>query len=78
MYHSSLTFSDITKTWIVINNTRYLLTSITFYFSSPDSDDTFGGDEPDEDFSGRDDQFLVSDRTENKFYGKITIHFLIY
>lgn len=40
--------------------------------SSPDSDDTFGGDEPDEDFSGRDDQFLVSDRTENKFYG--TLH----
>lgn len=43
-----------------------------FYFSSPDSDDTFGGDEPDEDFSGRDDQFLVSDRTENKFYGNET------
>nr|XP_023020498.1 cationic amino acid transporter 2-like [Leptinotarsa decemlineata] len=40
--------------------------------SSPDSDDTFGGDEPEEDFSGRDDQFLVSDRTENKFYG--TVH----
>lgn len=40
-------------------------------FSSPDSDDTFGGDEPEEDFSGRDDQFLVSDRTENKFYGKL-------
>ncbi|KAK9888876.1 hypothetical protein WA026_001097 [Henosepilachna vigintioctopunctata] len=40
--------------------------------SSPDSDDTFGGDEPDEDFSTRDDQFLVSDRTENKFYG--TLH----
>ncbi|KAJ8938484.1 hypothetical protein NQ318_007120, partial [Aromia moschata] len=39
---------------------------------SPDSDDTFGGDEPEEDFSGRDDQFLVSDRTENKFYG--TVH----
>ncbi|XP_060517879.1 probable cationic amino acid transporter isoform X2 [Cylas formicarius] len=40
--------------------------------SSPDSDDTFGGDEPEEDFSMRDDQFLVSDRTENKFYG--TLH----
>ncbi|XP_018565516.1 cationic amino acid transporter 2 [Anoplophora glabripennis] len=40
--------------------------------SSPDSDDTLGGDEPEEDFSGRDDQFLVSDRTENKFYG--TLH----
>ncbi|CAG9825044.1 unnamed protein product [Phaedon cochleariae] len=40
--------------------------------SSPDSDDTFGADEPEEDFSGRDDQFLVSDRTENKFYG--TVH----
>ncbi|XP_044752454.1 probable cationic amino acid transporter isoform X1 [Coccinella septempunctata] len=40
--------------------------------SSPDSDDTFGGDEPEEDYSMRDDQFLVSDRTENKFYG--TLH----
>ena len=39
--------------------------------SSPDSDDTFGGDEPEEEFSMRDDQFLVSDRTENKFYGKL-------
>ncbi|KAJ3653235.1 hypothetical protein Zmor_012497 [Zophobas morio] len=40
--------------------------------SSPDSDDTFGADEQEEDFSMRDDQFLVSDRTENKFYG--TLH----
>ncbi|KAF2881064.1 hypothetical protein ILUMI_25113, partial [Ignelater luminosus] len=40
--------------------------------SSPDSDDTLPGDEPEEDFSMRDDQFLVSDRTENKFYG--TLH----
>ncbi|XP_050301397.1 cationic amino acid transporter 2 isoform X2 [Anthonomus grandis grandis] len=40
--------------------------------SSPDSDDTFGGDEPDdEDNFMRDDQFLVSDRTENKFYGTL-------
>ena len=38
-------------------------------FSSPDSDETFPGDEQEEDFSMRDDQFLVSDRTENKFYG---------
>lgn len=37
--------------------------------SSPDSDDTYPGEEPDDDFSMRDDQFLVSDRTENKFYG---------
>lgn len=43
--------------------------------SSPDSDDTFGADEPEEEFSMRDDQFLVSDRTENKFYGKI-LHFI--
>lgn len=41
-----------------------------FSLSSPDSDDTFPGDEQEEDFSMRDDQFLVSDRTENKFYGK--------
>ncbi|XP_065164736.1 cationic amino acid transporter 2 [Atheta coriaria] len=40
--------------------------------SSPDSDDTFPGDEQEEEFSIRDDQFLVSDRTENKFYG--TVH----
>ncbi|XP_044729384.1 cationic amino acid transporter 2 [Chrysoperla carnea] len=40
--------------------------------SSPDSDDTYGGEEPEEEFSMRDDQFLVSDRTENKFYG--TLH----
>ncbi|KAF5298316.1 hypothetical protein FQA39_LY11800 [Lamprigera yunnana] len=40
--------------------------------SSPDSDDTLPGDEAEEDFSMRDDQFLVSDRTENKFYG--TLH----
>ncbi|KAI7815696.1 cationic amino acid transporter [Rhyzopertha dominica] len=39
--------------------------------SSPDSDDTFPGDEQEEDFSMRDDQFLVSDRTENKFYGSL-------
>ncbi|XP_063224905.1 probable cationic amino acid transporter [Bacillus rossius redtenbacheri] len=40
--------------------------------SSPDSDDTYPGEEPEEDFSMRDDQFLVSDRSENKFYG--TVH----
>ncbi|XP_066258670.1 probable cationic amino acid transporter isoform X1 [Euwallacea similis] len=40
--------------------------------SSPDSDDTFGADEQEEEYSMRDDQFLVSDRTENKFYG--TLH----
>jgi hypothetical protein len=40
--------------------------------SSPDSDDTFPGEEPEEEFSMRDDQFLVSDRSENKFYG--TLH----
>ncbi|CAG9768695.1 unnamed protein product [Ceutorhynchus assimilis] len=39
--------------------------------SSPDSDDTFGADEQEEEYSMRDDQFLVSDRTENKFYGSL-------
>ncbi|GLV37799.1 uncharacterized protein CBL_06499 [Carabus blaptoides fortunei] len=39
--------------------------------SSPDSDDTYPGEEPEEEFSMRDDQFLVSDRTENKFYGSL-------
>ncbi|XP_051162652.1 probable cationic amino acid transporter isoform X1 [Leptopilina boulardi] len=38
--------------------------------SSPDSDDTYGGEE-DEIGLGKDDQYLVSDRTENKFYGSV-------
>jgi hypothetical protein len=42
--------------------------------SSPDSDDTFGADEQEEEFSMRDDQFLVSDRTENKFYGGVFLN----
>ncbi|XP_052866671.1 probable cationic amino acid transporter [Anopheles cruzii] len=37
---------------------------------SPDSDDSYGDESPEE-FMGRDDQFLVSDRTENKFYGAV-------
>uniref|UniRef100_A0A182J0S5 Cationic amino acid transporter C-terminal domain-containing protein n=2 Tax=Anopheles atroparvus TaxID=41427 RepID=A0A182J0S5_ANOAO len=37
---------------------------------SPDSDDSFGEESP-EGFMGRDDQFLVSDRSENKFYGAV-------
>ncbi|XP_054273294.1 cationic amino acid transporter 2 [Macrosteles quadrilineatus] len=38
--------------------------------SSPDSDDTFPGEESEE-VSMRDDQFLVADRSENKFYGTV-------
>lgn len=38
--------------------------------SSPDSDDSFIDDSP-EGYLGRDDQFLVSDRNENKFYGSV-------
>lgn len=38
--------------------------------SSPESDDTYGGEE-DEVGLGKDDQYLVSDRTENKFYGSV-------
>ena len=38
--------------------------------SSPDSDDTYAGEE-DEVGLGKDDQYLVSDRTENKFYGSV-------
>lgn len=37
---------------------------------SPDSDDSFDADSPEGFLGGRDDQFLVSDRSENKFYGK--------
>ncbi|XP_050535478.1 probable cationic amino acid transporter isoform X2 [Daktulosphaira vitifoliae] len=36
--------------------------------SSPDSDDTYYGDDSEE---GRDDQYLVSDRYESKFYGSV-------
>ncbi|GAB0088066.1 high affinity cationic amino acid transporter 1 [Sergentomyia squamirostris] len=38
---------------------------------SPDSDDSFIDDSPEGGFLGRDDQFLVSDRSENKFYGSV-------
>lgn len=39
--------------------------------ASPDSDDSFADDSPDGYLGGRDDQFLVSDRSENKFYGSV-------
>ncbi|KAL7023711.1 hypothetical protein ACKWTF_012747 [Chironomus riparius] len=39
--------------------------------TSPDSDDSFVDDSPDNHYFGRDDQFLVSDRNENKFYGSV-------
>lgn len=38
--------------------------------TSPDSDDSFGEDSP-EGYLGCDDQFLVSDKNENKFYGSV-------
>jgi len=40
----------------------------TMSYSSPDSDDTYFGDDSEE---GRDDQYLVSDRCESKFYGSV-------
>lgn len=40
-----------------------------FFFSSPDSDDTYA--EESEDCSMRDDQYLVSDKLEGKFYGSV-------
>lgn len=40
---------------------------------SPDSDDSFDADSPEGYLGGRDDQFLVSDRSENKFYGNYTV-----
>lgn len=39
--------------------------------TSPDSDDSFVDDSPEGLYLGRDDQFLVSDRNENKFYGSV-------
>lgn len=38
---------------------------------SPDSDDSFCDESPDGYLGRRDDQFLVSDRNENKFYGSV-------
>lgn len=38
---------------------------------SPDSDDSFCDESPDGYLGRRDDQFLVSDRNENKFYGNV-------
>lgn len=39
---------------------------------SPDSEDSFGDESPEGYLGrGRDDQFLVSDRSENKFYGSV-------
>lgn len=39
------------------------------FLSSPDSDDTYA--EESEDCSMRDDQYLVSDKLEGKFYGSV-------
>ncbi|XP_049796580.1 probable cationic amino acid transporter [Schistocerca nitens] len=50
---------------------RVMVRRVTRRYSSPDSDDTYPGEEPEEDLSMRDDQFLVSDRSENKFYGSL-------
>ncbi|XP_052132403.1 cationic amino acid transporter 2, partial [Frankliniella occidentalis] len=52
-------------------NQRVMVRRVTRRYSSPDSDDTLPGEDQEEDFSGRDDQFLVSDRSENKFYGSV-------
>lgn len=38
---------------------------------SPDSDDSFADESPEGYMGRRDDQFLVSDRSENKFYGSV-------
>lgn len=38
---------------------------------SPDSDDSFIDDSPEGGYLGRDDKFLMSDRSENKFYGSV-------
>lgn len=61
-----------------LNNIKILILIFSFQVrrvrrcnsSSPDSDDTYGAEE-DEVGLGKDDQYLVSDRTENKFYGSV-------
>lgn len=45
--------------------------------ASPDSDDSFADESPDGYLGGRDDQFLVSDRSENKFYGKSIANIIV-
>lgn len=53
---------DITKTNVTVRKVTR---------TSPDSDDSFVDDSPEGLYLGRDDQFLVSDRNENKFYGSV-------
>lgn len=56
-------------TEVATNKKTVLIRKVTR--GSPDSDDSFGDESPDGYLGGRDDQFLVSDRSENKFYGSV-------
>lgn len=56
-------------TEVATNRKTVLVRKVTR--GSPDSDDSFGDESPDGYLGGRDDQFLVSDRSENKFYGSV-------
>ncbi|KAK6622168.1 hypothetical protein RUM44_001975 [Polyplax serrata] len=59
--------SPYSQTSSDLNRQRIMVRRVTR--SSPDSDDTYPGEE--EEFGTKDDQFLVSDRSENKFYGSL-------
>lgn len=59
----------LTTTEVATNKKTVLVRKVTR--GSPDSDDSFGDESPDGYLGGRDDQFLVSDRSENKFYGSV-------
>lgn len=54
---------------VATNKKTVLIRKVTR--GSPDSDDSFGDESPDGYLGSRDDQFLVSDRSENKFYGSV-------
>lgn len=56
------------------NNTHLKTNNVTVRKvtrGSPDSDDSFIDDSPEGGYLGRDDKFLMSDRSENKFYGSV-------
>ncbi|XP_023161981.2 probable cationic amino acid transporter isoform X1 [Drosophila hydei] len=53
----------------VLEPTKLTIKRVTRGMS--DSDDSFIDDSPEGYLGGRDDQFLVSDRSENKFYGSV-------
>lgn len=67
LHSHSILFVWLTE--VATNRKTVLVRKVTR--GSPDSEDSFGDESPDGYLGGRDDQFLVSDRSENKFYGSV-------